>query len=224
MEAERNGLQKAQTCWKQPCIQKKYRLGYSVWGPESKMLYHIVVRTQLYGTHAALCLLNVVSAKYKNYKRKSSSGKCLPCKCHVGCHVLCVAPILALGENFSNKVQVRWKKVGGGMENLAYLVYLFSFQLSTGLFFCLVLGSMSLIPSVLFLFSFLCCRWFHAVSIPLLSCNTDSPPEPRPRCWTPCSYGTETRCWGHDFLLCWQCLHCVSERMYSAPRKEVSGH
>lgn len=54
------------------------------------------------------------------------------------------------------------------MENLTYLVYLFSFQLSTGLFVCLVLGSVSLIPSVLFLFAFLCCWWFHAVSIPLL--------------------------------------------------------
>lgn len=168
------------------------------------------------------CLLNVVSAKCKNYREQSSSsGRCLPCKCHVGCHVLCVdAQILALGENFSSKVQVRWKKLGGGMKNWTYLVYLFSFQLSTGLFFCLVLGSVSPIPSVLFLFAFLCCRWFHAVSIPLLSCDTDSPPEPRPRCWTPCSYGTETRCRGHDFLLCWQCLHCVSKRMFYWPTEK----
>lgn len=69
--------------------------------------------------------------------------------------------------------------------------YLLSCQLSTSLFFCLVLGSVSLIPSVPVLFAFLCCRWFHAVSIPLLLCDTDSLPEPHPRCWTPRSYSTD---------------------------------
>jgi len=155
-------------------------------------------------TQHCVCLLNVPSAKCKNCKgQSSSSGRCLPCQCHAGCPIPRVdAPILTLRENFSNKMQVSWKKLGGRMENLTYLVYLFSFQLSTGLFFfCLVLGSVSLIPSVLFLFACLCCRWFHAGSIPLLSCDTDSLPEPRPRCWTPCSYSTESRCRGHHFLL-----------------------
>lgn len=60
---------------------------------------------------------------------------------HVGYHVLCVdTPILALGENFSSKVQVRWRKLGDGVENLTYLVYLFSFRLSIGLFFALYLA------------------------------------------------------------------------------------
>lgn len=110
------------------------------------------------------------------------------------------------------------------MENLTYLVYLFSFQLSTGLFFYLVFGSMSLIPSVLFLFAFLCCRWFHAVSIPLLSCDTDSLPEPHPRCWTPCSYSTVSTpgTWLPASLTAsalskWICV-------LSVHRKEVSGY
>lgn len=90
-------------------------------------------------------------------------------------------------------------------------------------FFALYLA-LSLIPSVLFLFSFLCCRWFHAVSIPLLSCDTDSLPEPRPRCWTPCSYSTESQYQGHDFLLHWVSALCKWMCVLPAHRKEVSGH
>lgn len=64
----------------------------------------------------------MVLAKGKNYKGQSS-GRGLPCKCHLECHILCVdAPILALRENFSIKVQVT-----GGQDGKFNLLGLFVF-------------------------------------------------------------------------------------------------
>lgn len=93
---------------------------------------------QPYATHTALCLLNVVSAncgvcKMQKLQREIMLRQMFSMQLsHVGCHVHCVdAPILALGETFSSKVQVRWKKLGDGEFNLLGLfVFLPAFHRS----------------------------------------------------------------------------------------------